>query len=74
MKNLLSCICACATIIRLSRSMSSVIQMYMKDADVLFIHINIMMSWQAMKQRELPCHDDEETDDEDFSMQVIVFV
>jgi hypothetical protein len=38
----------------------------MKDADVLFIHINIMMSWQAMKQRELPCHDDEETDDEDF--------
>ena len=54
--------------------MSSVIQMYMKDADVLFIHINIMMSWQAMKQRELPCHDDEETDDEDFSMQVIVFV
>jgi len=36
-------------------------KLYMKDADVLFVHINIMMSWQAMKQRELPCHDDEET-------------
>ena len=44
--------------------MSSVIQMYMKDADALFIHINIMMSWQAMKQRELPYHDDDDDDEE----------
>lgn len=35
---------------------------YMKDEDVPFIHINIML-WQAMKQRELPCHDDEYFDD-----------
>lgn len=36
--------------------------MYMKDEDVLFLHINIMLR-QAMKQREWPCHDDDEDEE-----------